>query len=441
MNNQTRRLTSVTALMATLAATLAAPTCWAAGTVTTSARSVLAASSCQASAVQQALDAAPDNAIVDVPAGNCDWGNTTVSYDQNKSIWLRGAGIGNTIIRRSSAAGDSYALIFDCNEVKQIELSGFTFQGRHSSVMDGGLFLSDSCRDFKIHHMRFDGFTMSGIEVRDKNNSNPPYSRGVIYQSEFENHFNPNSPSTGEGYPVVVYGSHRALPLELGTAEAVYIEDNFFKANRHSIASNYGSRYVVRHNDLVTTDTTRTTSMIDAHGRQPGSDRGSRSWEVYQNHLTFAGDDYQADGISMRGGDGVIWGNLLDFEGDTEIGIAYTARLTIEDGECPSYANPPSGIPGVSHPAPDQTVDAWIWGNTHIWASQPADHDEIRVTNYADEDCRFYFQEGRDYHLSAKPGYTPYTNPHPLRGGDDVIFANAFESTAGISPEFAARRN
>lgn len=423
------------ALALLLACALASPGTLAAGNDAVATRAVVAAGSCSAADVQQALDAAADGAIVDVPAGTCDWGSSTVSYAQDKSIWLRGAGIGNTVIKRTAAASDSYALIFDCDAVKQIELSGFTFQGRHSSVFDGGVYLSNTCRDFKIHHMRFDGFTMAGIKVRDKPYSDPPYSRGVIYLSEFENHFNPGSPSTGEGYPVVVLGSYRATPIALGTEEAVFIEDNYFRANRHSIASNYGSRYVVRHNDLVTTDTTRTTSMIDAHGRQPGSDRGSRSWEIYQNHLTYVGDDYQADGISMRGGDGVIWGNLLDFEGDTEIGIAYTARLTLEDPDCldyPGAGQPPPETPGAPYPIPDQTVDAWIWGNTHLWASQPADHDEIRVTNYSSEDCRHYFQQGRDYHLSPKPGYVPYTYPHPLRGDNDVIFDDGFEGSAGI---------
>lgn len=423
-----------------IAIVLVPPSVSSTGIETTAARVVLAASSCQAAAVQQALDSAPDNSIVDVPAGICDWGNTTVSYSQNKSVWLRGAGIGTTIIRRTSAGNDSYALRFDCDQVKQIELSGFTFQGRHSSVTDGGLYLGNSCRDFKIHHMRFDGFTMSGIEIRDKSNSNPPYSRGVIYQSQFENHFNPSSPSSGEGYPVVVYGSHRALPLELGTAEAVFIEDNFFKANRHSIASNYGSRYVVRHNDLITTDVTRNTSMIDAHGRQSNSDRGSRSWEIYQNHLTFEGNAYWADGIAMRGGDGVIWGNLIDFDGSTEIGIAYTAQLVIENSDCPAYPGdglPPVQTPGLNHPVPDQTTDAWIWGNTHLWADQNANgYDEIRVTNRADWDCRYYLQEGRDYHLSPKPGYVPYPYPHPLRGEPDLIFDDGFESAVGARFDF-----
>ena len=171
--------------------------------------------------------------------------------------------------------------------------------------------------------------------------------------------------------------------------------------------------------------------MIDAHGRQNGSDRGSRSWEVYQNHLIYRGNQYWADGIAMRGGDGVIWGNLIDFDGDTEIGIAYSAQLVIEEPQCPDYpgdGQPPEQVPGSPYPVPDQTTQAWIWDNTHVWADGNANgYDELRVTDYGGWDCRFYIQEDRDYHLSPKPGYQPYTYPHPLRGSTDTIFADGFD--------------
>ena len=390
-------------------------------------RSVLTATSCEASVVQQALDDALDGAIVDIPAGTCDWGSASVSLSADKSVWLRGAGIGQTVIERSGGPGDTFALTFDCADVRQVELSGFTFQGRHSSVADSGVQLDNSCRDFKIHDMRFVGFTSSGLEVRDSHGGSSPYSRGVIYDSRFEQHFNPASPSDGEGYGVVVYGSHNALPLELGTAEAVFIEDNHFEANRHSIASNYGSRYVARHNTVVTTDITRNTGLIDAHGRQDGSDRGSRSWEIYSNHISFHGDDYWADGIAIRGGGGVIFDNTIDYEGATEKGIAYSVQFVIEEQACPDYAEPPQGTPGVSYPVADQVHDAWVWNNVHHRPDQPGNTAQfIRVTNDSSWDCRFYIQEGRDYFQFAKPNYQPFTYPHPLRGDADVIFANGF---------------
>ena len=58
------------ALLAVLAisAALAAPD--------SSGRQVLGVGSCAAAAVQQAINDAPDGAIVELPAGNCDWGKS-----------------------------------------------------------------------------------------------------------------------------------------------------------------------------------------------------------------------------------------------------------------------------------------------------------------------------------------------------------------------------
>lgn len=392
------------------------------------------ASSCQAADVQQALNNAPDQATVRVPAGTCDWGSSSVSFAQQKSVWLRGggsSGSGATLIKRSGAPGSSFALDFDCSKARRVELSDFRFQGRHTSVQDGGVRLRNGCRDFKVHDMAFDGFTASALEVRDVRYSDPPYSRGVIYKSRFTNSFNPAVPNQGLGYGVVVYGSATDIPLELGTAEAVFIEDNYFEANRHSVASSLASRYVVRYNQFVTVNTTRNTSMIDAHGaKRDDTDAGSRSWEVYGNHLTYRGDDYQGTGIAMRGGDGVVFDNLIDYEGSTELGIAHTLRLELE-ADCPTYAEPPQQVPGLPRPVRGQTVGAWIWNNERVWPGGSNNDDrEIYLTNGSSFDCRYYFREGQEYFFFPKPGYQPFTYPHPLRGaGDDVIFDDDFEES------------
>ncbi len=371
------------------------------------AAQTLAAASCSASAVQQALDAASDGDTVLVPAGTCDWGSTTVSRDAG--IHLRGAGRDQTLIRRSGADDGSHALQFDCSNGQPVEVSDIAFEGRqNASIFDNGLHLANGCRDFRIHDTRFTHFNGSGIEVRGSD------ARGVIYDSEFIDNWTGDS---GEGYGVVVYGSSDWPDLDLGGPQAVFIEDNYFRSNRHSVASNYGSRYVVRHNTFVTTNQSRNTSMIDAHGRQSGSDRGSRSWEIYQNHLIFDDDGFQADGISIRGGDGVIFGNLIDH---THQGlIAYTAQFVIEAG-CPAAGG--QGSAGA-YPVADQTRQAWVWDNTRT----DTEGQFIRVSSPNSFDCSYYLKEGRDYFQTMKPGYSQYIYPHPLRGSDDTIFHNGFE--------------
>ncbi len=363
------------------------------------AAAVATALSCEAVDVQAALDNAADGTTLLIPAGSCDWHAQSVS--RSAGVRIIGAGRDATHIKRSNApTGDpAYALVIDCSNGLTTELAGITFEGKGvSSAEDNGVSLYGGCLDFRVHDMRFIHFGDGALEVRG-------VSRGVIYDSEFNENFNP-----GLGYGVVVYGADTWPALDLGSANAVFIEDNSFHGNRHDIASNYGANYVARHNLIVTTTTTREWAMIDAHGRQDHNRRGTRSWEIYQNQLDVEGTTY-TDGIGIRGGDGVIWGNTIS--GD----IAYTAQFVIEDG-CPTN-DPVQGDAGP-YPVPDQTMLAWIWGN--IWGDNTQQF--IRTAAQDSFNCNYYFQEGRNYFQYAKPGYTPYPYPHPLR---DFVFRNGFE--------------
>lgn len=377
-------------------------------------RQSVMAGSCSAVDVQAALDAVvATGGIVMLPSGTCDWGGQKVTLQmQNADVYLRaaGKGVGGTTIKRSTAAADSYALTLNCASASgRVEVSDIAFEGNaQAGTLDAGIRLINSCRDFKLHDMSFTKFVKSGIETKGSN------SRGVIYRSDFTNNYDPGSPSNGYGYGVVVYGtdSESRPPLSLGTAEAVFIEDNYFRQNRHSVASNSNSRYVVRHNELITTNTTRDTAMIDAHGKGSSVSHGSRSWEVYENRLYFDGDDYQSDGISMRGGDGVVFNNTLGGSKLTGLTIAYVLNLVTEN-ECPG-----GGVP----PIVEQTTQAWIWANS--WLPTVAQQG---VTVRAQGNCALYFRQGQEYFLYMPSGYAPYVYPHPLRATEASIFENGFE--------------
>ena len=368
---------------------------------------VTTAASCEIADVQAAIDDAGAGDVVQIPAGTCDWGGATAT--SVAGIRLRGAGMGQTTIRRSSAASGSYALEIDCDNGLRAELSDIAFEGLDDDdVLDNGVLLDNGCRDFKVHDARFAKFSMAGLEIDGSR------SRGVVSASEFGDNLR-----EGWGYGIVVYGDYDWPTLDLGGPEAVFVEDNYFSTNRHSIASNYGSRYVLRHNTLVTTNASRNTSMVDAHGRQDGSARGSRGWEIYDNHLLFDDDGYQADGISIRGGDGVIFNNTLTHSHQGR--IAYVAQFVIEDNGC-ADTEPVQG-PAGPYPVPDQTRAAWVWNNT--WDGDA--EDRIRTSDGNSFDCGYYLQEGRDYFQFAKPGYVPYAYPHPLRADADTIFEDSFE--------------
>jgi hypothetical protein len=208
----------------------------------------------------------------------------------------------------------------------------------------------------------------------------PIKQRGVIYKNDFIDNY--NNSVRNLGYGVVVYGDGSWPALELGTQNAIFIEDNYMSGNRHHVASNNSSRYVFRHNTVIATDVTKDFAMADAHGLS-SSPRGSRSWEIYNNNFSAnlsSGRVYAAIGI--RGGDGVIFNNTMGSN------IARAVVLELEGASCGTY------------PAKDQTRQAWIWNNN---------------PGTIDNTCTSSIQAGRDYFTSARAGYTPYAYPHPLR--------------------------
>lgn len=402
-------------------------------------RAVLALPDCQRSTLRNALDNLPAaGGVIELPAQDCDWGSQTISVNLNgRNLWLRGAGsqgATRTVLRRSNPAHASQALTLTCSGNEQVEVSDLAFEGAmladsggtDGTRLEGALKLDGGCQEFKLHDLSFDRFSKSGIEIRGAD------SRGVIYDSRFTNNYNTRSPGNGEGYGVVVYENSGSAvpraPLALGSGQAVFIEDNYFKANRHSIASNSNSRYVVRHNDIIQVRTTRGTAAVDAHGRG-AYPPGSRSWEIYNNYFyydaadpAYPGSDWAATGIGIRGGDGVVFGNLLD--GSNRPGNNLTIRNVMSltsESSCSAAA-------GTEH----ETVQAHLWGNSWQAGSAGGELDDqgnpiiVRVYPSA---CNSRFREGHEYHLlDAQPDwYTSFPYPHYLRLEGDAIFADGFE--------------
>ena len=103
------------------------------------------------------------------------------------------------------------------------------------------------CRDFRIYGNRFAKFSRAGIELNGDNGSILGEPVGVIFENEFIDNWSPYL-----GYGVAVNGSATAWsqPLSLGSGQAVFVEDNYFEANRCAIQANNGARYVFRHNRI-----------------------------------------------------------------------------------------------------------------------------------------------------------------------------------------------
>ncbi|WP_195763492.1 hypothetical protein [Duganella guangzhouensis] len=344
------------------------------------------AKSCGYADVSAAVNTASKGMTVAIPAGDCSWG--TQQLNLPAGLHLQGAGQDKTTIRRVGAVSNtSYLVAIDCSNGAAAAFSGMTLIGNgNGAIQDKGLGLLNGCRDFRVYDSTFKNFVFSAVYVGDAANQ-----RGVIYNNNFINNYSADLKNLG--YGVVVYGGGAWPALDLGSANAVFVESNSFSGNRHNIASNNGSVYVFRYNKVVGTDAAKDYAMTDAHGVS-SSPRGSRSYEIYNNdYSTNITGGLQRTAIGIRGGDGVIFNNTATAT------ISRTIELMTEGFSCGAYAGA------------DQIRSLYIWNNAN-------NSSNGYTTNGIDNTCPSSIGLNRDYFLSAKPGYTPFTYPHPLRNAD-----------------------
>lgn len=420
---------------------------------------------CEFAAVDQAIRSAADGDTVEIGAGDCDWEHHWVNTGiEGKSIRVIGAGTDATIIRRTSPIGanEEPLMYFGCGVGASLEIAGMRLIGNDDLQdddpstglpkrwcdLDIGIQMNGTCNDLQVHDMIFEKFSNAGVMLRGN------AQNGVIHDNEFISNYKCYPPEMTDpvdrrnypcyGYGVTLHGTLSGStpfpPLALGTATAVFIEDNLFYDNRHAVAAHEGAHYVARHNDATGSRRTRNWAIFDAHGES--SRRGTRAWEIYANRIATEADDGAASAVGIRGGDGVLFGN--DYHGR----FIATIQITLEDytSDCPESGG---GMGPTQKPRPvrDQTTAAWIWGNVHdstagFPSDWPGGPQFVRVKNsdpdYAPWDCSHYFREGQptddpgtwEYAQGAPPGYVPYAYPHPLRGdaGEDAVFRDGFEA-------------
>lgn len=417
---------------------------------------------CDYPAVKSALLNVSNGGTVEIGAGHCDWGEDdpahpgaqphwVVASIQGKNIKVRGAGVDQTVIHRTSPirGGDEPLLYFGCGSGATIEMSHIHFVGNddeqegdpvmREADQDSAIQLQGRCQNIKLHDMVFEKFSNAGIMLTGRTAEQD----GVVYDNKFISNYKcypldqPDNNYRCLGYGVALWGANNWPDLQLGSANAVFIENNKFYDNRHAVAAHMGVRYVVRYNRILGSERTAPWGMIDAHGNREeanGNVRGTRSWEIYHNTLgSEASGSRKANGFVPRGGDGVFFNNHIQGR------IFTTARMLIESyqEDCdPDVVHPPSPRQFVT----DQTTEAWFWDNIHAPESRdlfPGNPPPLQyfMTSSGSYDCSYFLREGEpndppdtwEYTQAPKPGYTPYTYPHPLRMTGDRIFQDDFD--------------
>jgi hypothetical protein len=222
----------------------------------------------------------------------------------------------------------------------------------------------------------------------------------------------------------------------------IYVEDNDFHGCMVAVDVDSNAKIVWRNN-------VHNNAGVAGHGFDTSA-YGCRHWEFYDNRFLYsdAGDDSLnvPNHIMQRGGTGVITGNYFQDIASSAYGQRFEFQFGVYalslwgpwEGGPSHWSAGDGGV--VEYPAPRQFglgyvtgtgVDGkgasirngvyvgdaepvYIWGNTgHTPTIQITTDDNGDPNPDNPED---YIQAGRDYKLEAKPGYTKYTYPHPLRG-------------------------
>ena len=373
-----------------------------------SSAATINAESCRQADVQNAVNSAKDGDTVSMPAGTCEW-RQNISIG-SKSIALLGAGIDKTVITRNypGTNNDNRWMIY-VEPTGPFRVSNFTLQSSLEITQVYGISFVGPSKSWRIDHLKFSGLTGTAISVAG-------YTFGLIDHIEHLNNsgvgVDVEGTEPGDGDSSGTQSWQR--PLGLGTINAIYVEDSVFKHTDNSItsfgefvASNRGSRYAVRYSTFYDGNPDTYAGPLDAHGQCNQNDRGSRSWEVYENSISWIGN---GKAMAVRGGDGVIFNNTLNFtRGSTFHLVDYRSSTELcwecgdpPDPQCGSNINYPA-----DYPMQDQTREAYFWNNT--LNGNPL-LPEVRTTAYTP----LFIQEGRDFFNYARPGYVPLTYPHPF---------------------------
>ncbi len=407
-------------------------------------------------AVWDAFNAAQDGDTVQLPAGTAVWTNGWNSRHRAKmkAITMQGAGMDKTIIRADTTTSGDKAFVIYGVEGKPFRITGITFDGTgflFPWIWGGEVSIGGNCKNFRVDHCKFLSMDRMMTIKGD--------TYGLIDHCDFyalQKHIRAQTIwQEGPGK------SNYRKPLSLGTAEAVYFEDNDVHfspevvnpdGNNPWIAPNDGSRIVIRHNTII-------NSQLEIY--RPGRDTGMygcQTCEIYDN--TFS-----AVGLNMGRPQGFIFiaGGVAMVFSNTVTGTTYNIpRLELRnerawrdlpgfpkaDGKNPMDGNEiPAGQLGAGYPCLGQVgrgtdvkgtgilelSPCYAWGNTFNGAPL-----RMEVSSRADANEAATIKEGRDfYNEEPKPEhYKPYVYPHPLQSESawEALMKSAAASANGTKP-------
>ncbi len=389
-------------------------------------------------AVWDAINAAKDGDIVQLPEGTAVWtkGWNAGHWAKMKAITIQGAGIDKTIIRTdtSRAPGDK-SFVVNGVEGKPFRITGITFDGTgfpNAGIWAGEIVISGNCKNFRVDHCKFLNMDQMMTITGD--------TYGLIDHCSFH-----ALEKNRQAQTIFCQGPGKVnftKPFTLGTAQAVYFEDNeahFGPAvvnpdgNNPWIVPYQGARVVIRHNTII-------NSQLEIYRVRPGA-YGCQSAEIYDN--TFSTEGMKAGRpqgfIFIAGGVAMVFNNRVTgttyntrtIQVSHERSFMALGEFAVCDGSDPIDGNQiPAGQKGAGYPCfgqPGRATDTdrdgvfepspcYAWNNTFNGAKL-----NMVLRPWSDpkqtERQAAHVKEGRDF-FNEKPKpeyYKPYTYPHPLQ--------------------------
>lgn len=378
------------------------------------------AASCLRADVQAAVNSAVDGDRVLVPAGSCTYtGSVTVT---NKGITIQGAGIGATNITNGTSGGLLFLIGLQAADPTFI-ITGITFDGNNLDT--GAQALIDitypstgtNTNIFRIHHNEFKNLFGTAIAA----NENGAAGSSLIDNNTFQM-------TLGSGDKSIrVFGANGgnnnpfSRPMALGTNTFVFVEDNTFlyaAPEDAAIDSFNGSRIVFRYNALTNTD-------FGNHGADSGGFRGQHSLEVYNNTFTKE-SGVKSSWLLLRSGSGVIYNNTWtgNYSGPEVANYRSRPQDFPPWGSCDGtsvWDENQIGKAGyacldqIGHVFTQNQGGSNILEGLYYW-NNTLNGVTITSVKVSEASMANHLQSGRDFFPNTtKPGYTPFTYPHPLQ--------------------------
>lgn len=287
-------------------------------------RATINASSCSRTDVGNAVAAAVDGDVVQIPAGSCNWSS---GIFLNKSITIQGAGMDvTTITNTQTPSGGILPPLIDWNTKATgnnpagfTKLANLTFNGGSGS--EGGS---------QVPMLHFSGnsgrvliFQVKIIETRQESLKFTGNVRGVFHGGVLldNGHFGVSirveHTTWGDSSSTCSSGGcgdkSWSEPSSMGTDQAVVFENSYFESttgggNSSPMLDGWnGMRVVWRYNTMV-------NANVGNHGTETGGRfRSVRHMESYRNTLTFNGGTFIDVPFGSRGGTGFHFDNFSTF--------------------------------------------------------------------------------------------------------------------------------